>query len=107
LFGLTLSEVSVCFCLLLIRLTIFVVVLVAMVHSSAEAKQQMLKEYKKTYRFNRCEMVKIDEFQKTYRACDAIRWYTKPCFLSNLVNKALRSANVHALYTFRYFIFDL
>jgi tetratricopeptide (TPR) repeat protein len=85
----------------------FVVLLVAMPHNSAEAKQQMLRECRKHYYHHPPEMKRIEEFKKTYRACDAIRWYTKPGFLSNLVNKTLRSENVYALYIFRYFIFDL
>ena len=36
-----------------------------------------------------------------------MRWYTKPCFLFRLINNALRSEDPFALYTFRYFIFDL
>ncbi|CAF3441770.1 unnamed protein product [Rotaria sp. Silwood1] len=85
----------------------FVVLLVAMPHNSSEAKQQMLRECRKCYNGNVSQMKKIAKFEKTYRACDAIRWYTKVCFLSTLVNKTLRSENVHALYLFRYFIFDL
>jgi len=85
----------------------FVVLLVAMPHNSSEAKRQMLRECRKYYYHHPSEIKKIEEFKKTYRACDAIRWYTKPCFLSNLVNKTLRSENVYALYIFRYFIFDL
>ncbi|CAF4348858.1 unnamed protein product [Rotaria sp. Silwood2] len=85
----------------------FRVLLVAMPHNSLEAKRQMLRECRKCYNGNSFQKKKITEFEKTYRACDAIRWYTKPCFLSTLVNKTLRSENVHALYLFRYFIFDL
>jgi tetratricopeptide (TPR) repeat protein len=86
----------------------FIVLLVAMPHNSLEAKRQMLRECRKYYYYyNRFEMKKIEEFEKTYRACDAIHWYTRTGFLSALVNKTLRSENVHALYIFRYFIFDL
>ncbi|CAF3459124.1 unnamed protein product [Rotaria socialis] len=85
----------------------FRVLLVAMPHNSQEAKRQMLKECRKFYKGNPSQNKKIDEFEKTYQASNAIRWYTEPCFLSTLVNKNLRSENVHALYLFRYFIFDL
>lgn len=78
-----------------------------MPHNSSEAKQQMLRKCRQVYWNNSFEKKKIDEFERTYRACDAIRWYTKPGFLSILVNKSLRSQNVYALYIFRYFIFDL
>jgi tetratricopeptide (TPR) repeat protein len=78
-----------------------------MPHNSLEAKRQMLRECRKYYYNDHFEMKKIENFEKTYRACDAIQWYTKPGFLSTLVNKTLRSENVYALYIFRYFIFDL
>ena len=78
-----------------------------MPHNSSEAKQQMVRKCRQDYCNNPFEKQKIEEFERTYRACDAIRWYTKPGFLSTLVNKSLRSQNVYALYIFRYFIFDL
>ena len=78
-----------------------------MPHNSPEAKQQMLRKCRQEYRNNSSVKRKIKEFEKTYRACDAIHWYTKPGFLSILVNRSLRSQNVYALYIFRYFIFDL
>lgn len=85
----------------------FVVLLVAMPHNSIEAKRQMLRECRKHYYHCAPEIKQIEEFRNKYRACDAIYWYTKTGFLSNLVNKTLRSKNVYALYIFRYFIFDL
>ena len=78
-----------------------------MPHNSPEAKSQMLRECRKRYHNCSSQMQKIAEFEKTYRTSDAILWYTKSCFLSDLVNRSLRSKNVHALYLFRYFIFDL
>lgn len=79
----------------------------AMPHNSLEAKQQMIRTCRKYYYGRPLQIAKITEFEKTYRPCDAIRWYTKPCFLSNLINKALRSQNINSLYLFRYFVFDL
>jgi tetratricopeptide (TPR) repeat protein len=76
-------------------------------HNSPEAKEQMLKECRKVYRGNRHELIEIKKFEETYRAHDAIRWYTKPCFLFRLINNALRSEDPFALYTYRFFIFDL
>lgn len=83
------------------------VLLMAMPHNSSEAKRQMLRKCREIYFFSRSELANIKEFEKTYRADHAIRWYTRSCFLSKSVNKALRAENVYALYIFRYFIFDL
>ncbi|CAF0902157.1 unnamed protein product, partial [Didymodactylos carnosus] len=49
----------------------------------------------------------IAEFDRDYRPDDAIKWYTKETFLYKLLNKALRTEDVNALYLFRTFIVDL
>jgi len=74
---------------------------------SLEAKQQMLTECRAYYRNDAAQLIRINEFERTYKPSDAILWYTKPGFLFYLVNKALRSGDTLALYTFRYFIKDL
>jgi tetratricopeptide (TPR) repeat protein len=74
---------------------------------SLEAKQQMLTECRAYYRNDRVTLSQIDQFERIYQPSDAIRWYTKSGFLFYLVNKALRSGDILALYTFRYFIKDL
>jgi tetratricopeptide (TPR) repeat protein len=71
---------------------------------SLEAKQQMLTECRAYYRNHPAQLAYINEFERTYKPSDAIHWYTKPGFLFYLVNKALRSGDMLALYTFRYFI---
>jgi tetratricopeptide (TPR) repeat protein len=74
---------------------------------SLEAKQQMLTECRAYYRNDAAQLILINEFERTYKPSDAILWYTKPGFLFYLINKALRSGDTLALYTFRYFIKDL
>ena len=85
----------------------FLVVLVATPYNSEEAKKQMLRKCRQICRYNRHELSEIKKFEETYCSHDAIKWYTKPCFLFRLINNALRSEDPLALYTFRYFIFDL
>jgi tetratricopeptide (TPR) repeat protein len=72
-----------------------------------EACQQMLDEYRSYYSGNQVQIAEIDEFERDYNATNAIRWYTKSCFLFRLLNKALRTENIEILFTFRYFIIDL
>jgi tetratricopeptide (TPR) repeat protein len=74
---------------------------------SLDARQQMLNECRKYYQGNPYQLTIIDEFERAYCAADAIRWYTRPCFLFRLVNKALRTEDITALFIFRYFITDL
>lgn len=78
----------------------------AMPHS-IDAQQQMLDECRSYYHNNPWELAKIDDFAKNYTAEDAIKWYTKSSFLYKIINKALRTEDIVALYTFRYFITDL
>jgi hypothetical protein len=71
------------------------------------AKKQMIEVCRSYYRGNTKELRLIDEFEQNYRPDDAIRWYSKQSFIYRLVNKALRSEDLHQLRTFRFFIGDL
>ncbi|CAF1414193.1 unnamed protein product [Rotaria sp. Silwood1] len=86
---------------------VFKVVLMSMPYNSLEAKGEMLRECRAYYRNDVVQLAQINEFERKYQSKDAIRWYTKPGFLFYLVNKALRSQDIWALYKFRYFIIDL
>ena len=49
----------------------------------------------------------IDEFARDYRPEKALNWYTRQSFIYKLVNSALRTEDIEALYIFRFFISDL
>jgi tetratricopeptide (TPR) repeat protein len=72
-----------------------------------DARKEMLDKCRSYYSGNQSELAVIDEFERNYNAENAFRWYTKPCFLFRLLNKALRTEDIEVLYTFRYFIMDL
>ncbi|CAF0800693.1 unnamed protein product [Didymodactylos carnosus] len=74
---------------------------------TSESKQEMVSKCQEYYRGNNKELKFIQEFNKTYKSTDCIRWYTKQCFLYKLINKALRTEDIKQLYTFRFFIVDL
>ena len=78
-----------------------------MPNESSQAKREMVAECQAHYRGNSQVLAEIDKFQRTYRSEDAIKWYTKNSFLYRIINKALRTEDIFALYTFRYFIIDL
>ena len=71
------------------------------------AKGEMLSKCREYYRGNVKEMKNIDEFERTYKPSDAISWYTRDSFVYKLINKALRTEDVQALYLYRYYIVDL
>ncbi|CAF3907563.1 unnamed protein product [Rotaria sp. Silwood1] len=49
----------------------------------------------------------IDKFEKTYKSSNAIEWYTRQSFVYKLINAALRTEDIEALYIFRFYISDL
>lgn len=75
-------------------------------HSSTE-KEEMLSACRAYYRGNAKEMRTIDEFELNYKPSEAIFWYTRDSIIYKLINKALRTEDVRALYVYRYFIVDL
>lgn len=59
------------------------------------------------YHYDDFELLYIDEFRRTYRAEEAVKWYSRSCFLFRLVNMVLRMEDVNGLFVFRQFIIDL
>ena len=56
------------------------------------------------YRDNQFQRNLIDEFERSYTAEQAIRWYTEETFLFRIVNAALRTRDAKALYSMRTYI---
>ncbi|UJR38413.1 hypothetical protein I4U23_031081 [Adineta vaga] len=69
--------------------------------------EEMLIHCQIYYRTNRLELNNIEEFRKIYKPEDAIVWYSKQSFVYRSVNKALRTEDIEALYTFRVYITHL
>ncbi|CAF2864111.1 unnamed protein product [Rotaria sp. Silwood2] len=72
-----------------------------------EAKKTMVKLCRDYCRGNSIELANIDEFDRAYKASDAIIWYMQDKFLHKIVNKTLRTQNIDLMYQFRFFITDL
>lgn len=49
----------------------------------------------------------IDEFEKEYESHNAIRWYTRSCFLFDTINEALRKQHINVIIKAGFFIQDL
>jgi tetratricopeptide (TPR) repeat protein len=70
-------------------------------------KQDMVNYCRSKYE-NDTEALKIIlEFEQTYEPSDAIRWYTRDCFVYRTVGEALRARDTIVLYKMRFFIVDL
>lgn len=59
------------------------------------------------YYYDELELIIIDEFRRTYTANEALKWYSRPCFIFRLVNMILRIEDIDGLFAFRQFIIDL
>lgn len=71
------------------------------------SKTDIVHECLKQYNGDDIEQRRIIEFKNQYKCEDAIRWYTRNCFLYRLTNKALRTENLENIFLFRFFIIDL
>ncbi|UJR38858.1 hypothetical protein I4U23_031526 [Adineta vaga] len=74
---------------------------------SDEAKVDLLKLARKFYVDNDLELLRIDDFEKTYESIEALKWYTSDSFAYRLLNKAIRTENIDLLFSCRFFIRDL
>ncbi|CAF1520363.1 unnamed protein product, partial [Didymodactylos carnosus] len=74
---------------------------------TVQSKSDMIAKCRQYYRGNKKESENIRLFEETYKPSESIPWYTKESFLYKLVNQALRTEDVEALYTFRFYITDL
>ncbi|CAF3988922.1 unnamed protein product [Rotaria magnacalcarata] len=77
------------------------------VHHPHQTMNEMLDKCREYYQENQVELTKLEEFRRTYKKEDAIRWYTTPTFVSKLINKALKTEDFRALYLCRAYITDL
>ncbi|CAF1558389.1 unnamed protein product, partial [Didymodactylos carnosus] len=78
--------------------------------SNSPGKDEFLKECRKYYANQDPLNIikeKLNEFDRTYKPSDAIKWYTSDSFLYRLFNRSLRTENVHFLQLFKFFLKDI
>ena len=71
------------------------------------AKDDLLKFARQQYSHDPAELRKIEEFSTDYTADNAIRWYTRDCFIYRLLNHALRTRDMNILYMMRLLVMDI
>ncbi|CAF1543832.1 unnamed protein product [Didymodactylos carnosus] len=81
-------------------------ILTGMEHED-DAKTNMINHCRLQYIGNEIDLKYIDEFDKTYSPNEAIWWYTRHCFLFEILNKALRIQDIDVLFKYRFFLTDL
>ncbi|CAF1625644.1 unnamed protein product, partial [Adineta ricciae] len=68
------------------------------------ASKELISFARQEYEGNDAELVIIDEFENDYEKSRAIWWFTRQCFLSKMLNKALRVPEADVLFKLRLFI---
>jgi tetratricopeptide (TPR) repeat protein len=85
---------------------LFIEVILRMIDHE-KGKQDLVDRSFQEYEMDTVEKRKIAEFAANYVSCDAIKWYTRDCFVYRIINKALRLQNMDTLYAFRRIIIDI
>ena len=73
----------------------------------AEEFQKLVDMYRIKFRDNLKESKTIDEFARTYSPDKAIWWYTRDCFIYQMLNRALRLLEGDTIVDMGFFIHDL
>ncbi|CAF3172326.1 unnamed protein product [Rotaria sp. Silwood2] len=71
------------------------------------SRDELLEVCRENYSNDSIELRKIDIFEQTYDAKDAIKWYTTDCFIYRIINESLRIESIDLIFKLRYFINDL
>ncbi|UJR09953.1 hypothetical protein I4U23_014176, partial [Adineta vaga] len=85
---------------------IFKDILLEMKHDQ-KAIQDLTEHCRALYIENKHELDIIKEFERTYRAEQAIWWYTRQCFTFQMLNRALRNLESDTIIKMGFFMCDL
>ncbi|CAF2202747.1 unnamed protein product [Rotaria magnacalcarata] len=70
-------------------------------------RNELLSCLKNEYKDNYPELTKLHEFEKDYTSGKVLWWYTRDSFFYRTLNAALRKQNIHMIFLYRSFLFDL
>lgn len=59
------------------------------------------------YKGNKVQLDIINQFNKNYTSDDAVWWFTRDTFVTQLLNKALKVQNIDLLFSLRFFLHDI
>ena len=76
-------------------------------NSNDKAKGEFLEFSRVQYATNRTELPIIDEFERDYQQPSSILWYTRDCFASRMIHRALRTQDTELILKMGFFIRDL
>ncbi|CAF3874260.1 unnamed protein product [Rotaria sp. Silwood1] len=70
-------------------------------------KKELISLCQKQYENNLNELSNLREFRKNYSSDEVLRWYTRETFFYKTLNAVLRNENIHMIFLFRAFIYDI
>ncbi|CAF4124585.1 unnamed protein product [Adineta steineri] len=70
-------------------------------------KNELINICENEYKGNQTELNNLCEFQEDYSPDKVLLWYTKETFFYKTLNAALRTQNIHMIFLFRSFIYDI
>lgn len=77
------------------------------IQSIKKDKAELISRCQQEYQGNPDELANIREFQEGYSPEKAVWWYTRESFFYKTLNTALRTQNIHMMYLYRSFIYDI
>jgi len=75
--------------------------------SNKNDKNELIQLCRDKCKTSSIESKHLDEFESRYKSDEVLRWYTRETFFYKLLNSALRTQDIHFMYLFRSFIFDI
>lgn len=81
--------------------------LISMDYDGYDTPDTLVKILKKKYEQDPGNLALIDEFDRTYKKTDAIRWYKEQSCIFQELNKALRFNCMNVILAYRFYMRDL
>ncbi|CAF3462329.1 unnamed protein product [Rotaria sp. Silwood1] len=70
-------------------------------------KEKFLNICRSIYALDPIQLDHIDEFERNYQPKDAIKWYSKDCFIFKVINELFRNNELFSHARLGYYVFDL
>jgi len=70
-------------------------------------RHELLQFCRDRYQTNSIELQHLNDFEREYTPDKVLWWYTRESFFYKILNHALRTQDIHLIYLFRSFIFDI
>ncbi|CAF3854750.1 unnamed protein product [Rotaria magnacalcarata] len=76
-------------------------------NDNVQLKRHFIEFCREKYANNNGELKIINEFDQHYQNHSPVWWYTRECFLSKMLDKAMRMQDINILFKMKFFLRDL